>query len=176
MDPCAISCGNPMPKRTWDGSRDPDAHAEPVDTYTPFIPRLISMDSPSMNWKLKSALLGSLLVLWPLSLEYGISLRTRSIRWSLSAIIFSFLESRSEQDSSAATPMPTMPGTLVVPALRPSSCSPPCMNGGSLIPFLTKRNPMPLGPPNLCPLTLIMSMFISFTSMGMCPNAWTASV
>ena len=50
------------------------------------------------------------------------------------------------------------------------------MKGMSFTPFLTYRNPTPLGPPNLCPLALSRSTPSSFTSSGMCPKACTASV
>ena len=57
-DPCAISCGRPIASNTWDGSSDPDVHADPLDAQIPFISSLIRSDSPSTNWKLKLALFG----------------------------------------------------------------------------------------------------------------------
>ena len=55
-------------------------HADPLEPQIPFISNLIRSDSPSMNWKLKFALFGSLFVGCPFSLVYGISSKTRLIR------------------------------------------------------------------------------------------------
>ncbi len=47
--------------------------------------------------------------------------------------------------SSAAAPIPTIPGTFSVPALLPPSCIPPSISGFNLIPFLTYNPPTPFG-------------------------------
>lgn len=49
-----------MERRTWDGSDEPDAHAEPEETATPCISRAVSRDSASTNSKLRLSVLGSL--------------------------------------------------------------------------------------------------------------------
>ena len=77
---------------------------------------------------------------------------------------------------SAALPIPTIPGTFRVPALRFLSCAPPWMKERIFTPFLIYITPIPFGPLILWPLALSISMFISSTSIGICPNACTASV
>ena len=48
-----------MASRTWDGSREPEVHAEPLEPQMPvYRLDMISMDSPSINWKEKFALFG----------------------------------------------------------------------------------------------------------------------
>ncbi len=48
-----------MASSTWDGSRDPEVQAEPLEAQIPLLSSRIRSDSPSINWKLKLALLGS---------------------------------------------------------------------------------------------------------------------
>ena len=168
-DPWAVWCSRPMASSTWDGSRDPDAQAEPVDTHMPFMFMDMSIPSPSMKSKLKFALLGSLCVGCPFRREYGISVRTLCMRWSLSSDSCSALWAMSFSAISAATPNPTTPGTLVVPPRMPRSCSPPWISGSSLMPFLMYSMPTPFGPPSLCALALSRSMLSFSTSMGIWP-------
>ena len=124
-DPCAISCGRPIASNTWDGSSDPDVHADPLDAQIPFISSLIRSDSPSTNWKLKLALFGRRSVLCPFRRQYGISFRTLSIRQSLTSLSFAVLYSIFAAARFAAVPIPTIPGTFSVPARRFLSCAPP---------------------------------------------------
>lgn len=50
-DPCAISCDNPIARRTCDGSNDPDVHADPLEPQIPFASKFSNKDSPSINSK-----------------------------------------------------------------------------------------------------------------------------
>lgn len=52
--------GQSMAKSTWDGSRDPEVHAEPEEPQIPAMSNMIKRDSPSINWNEKLALLDSL--------------------------------------------------------------------------------------------------------------------
>jgi len=42
-----------MARSTWEGSKDPEVHAEPLEAHIPFISSIISRDSPSTKRKLK---------------------------------------------------------------------------------------------------------------------------
>ncbi len=59
-DPWANSWGSPIPKSTWDGSKDPDVQAEPDEPQMPSKSKFKRMPSPSMNSKMMLTLLGSL--------------------------------------------------------------------------------------------------------------------
>ena len=69
-----------MASRTWDGSKDPEVHAEPLEPQIPAMSNLISKDSPSINWNAKFTLFGRRLVQEPLTLVNGTSSVTRLIR------------------------------------------------------------------------------------------------
>jgi len=57
-----------MASNTWDGSVEPDEHADPEDTAIPCKSRAIRRDSDSTNSKLKFSVFGNLRVLCPLNL------------------------------------------------------------------------------------------------------------
>ena len=38
-----------MASRTWEGSREPEVQAEPLEPQIPFISSMIKRDSPSIN-------------------------------------------------------------------------------------------------------------------------------
>ena len=63
-EPWANSTARPMANRTWDGSREVEVQAEPVEQAIPNISKLKRMDSPSIYLIAKFALLGSLLAGW----------------------------------------------------------------------------------------------------------------
>ena len=51
-EPCAISCGRPIASSTWDGSREPDVQADPLEAQ---IPLLSSRDQKGLTfYKLKT--------------------------------------------------------------------------------------------------------------------------
>ena len=58
MVPCASTALNPIALRTWEGSDEPVAHAEPVDAQIPSRSRWSRIDSPSMEAKLTLDVLG----------------------------------------------------------------------------------------------------------------------
>ena len=96
--------------------------------------------------------------------------------WSLIAEIFLIFSDILVLAMLAALAIPIIPGTLWVPALLLLSCEPPWINEPILTLLLTYKKPIPLGPWNLCPLALNISIFISCTLIGICANACTASV
>ena len=63
--PWARSMGTPIAFSTWDGSSEDEVQADPLEAPIPSMSRLSRIDSPSMYSKTKLALLGSLLVGWP---------------------------------------------------------------------------------------------------------------
>ena len=52
-----------MDKSTWEGSKDPDVHADPLEPAMPTMSKLSNRASPSINLKQKFTLPGNLLVL-----------------------------------------------------------------------------------------------------------------
>ena len=48
-EPCAISCGSPIARRTCEGSSEPEVHADPLEPHIFFWSSIISNDSPSIN-------------------------------------------------------------------------------------------------------------------------------
>ncbi len=69
-----------MAKSTWEGSKEPEVHAEPLEPQIPCLSSQINMDSPSINRKQKLALPGSLFCRSPFKREWGISAKTLSMR------------------------------------------------------------------------------------------------
>ena len=51
IEPCAISESMPIALRTWEGSKDPDVQAEPVETAIPSKSNIKRIDSPSISSK-----------------------------------------------------------------------------------------------------------------------------
>ena len=165
-----------MARSTWDGSNDPEVHAEPLDAQIPLPSSRIRSDSPSTNRKLTFTLFGSLSVLCPFSRQYGISSRIRLIIWSRSPLSFSALASIVAAARRTAVPSPMIPGTFSVPARRFRSWAPPCTKERIFTPLRIYKKPIPFGPFSLCPLALSISIWHSSTWIGTWPNAWTASV
>ena len=75
-----------------------------------------------------------------------------------------------------AAAIPTIDAIFSVPALMWFSWLPPLAYGASGVPFRTYRKPIPLGPWNLWAEAESISTPRSFTSILICPTAWTASV
>ena len=71
---------SPMAVSTWDGSREPDEQAEPLDAHIPFWSNIISSVSPFIPKNDRLTLLGSLSILSPFSLLPSISLSTLSMK------------------------------------------------------------------------------------------------
>ena len=62
----------PIALRTWEGSKEPDVQAEPVETAIPSKSNIKRIDSPSISSK---EMLTMLLTFWcgcPLTITYGI--------------------------------------------------------------------------------------------------------
>src|SRR3990167_11310614 len=65
-EPWARSCGRPIASRTWEGSKELEVQAEPVEAARPSISRFKSIDSPSIYSKDIFTLLGNRDLEWPL--------------------------------------------------------------------------------------------------------------
>ena len=50
-DPLADLASRPMAVSTWEGSKEPEVQADPLEAQIPFISNRISKDSPSKNGK-----------------------------------------------------------------------------------------------------------------------------
>ena len=79
-EPCANSCGRPIANNTCEGSNVFELQADPVEQHMLYLFKCNTMDSPSINSKLKFILFGSLLSIGPFNLQYGISLDILSIQ------------------------------------------------------------------------------------------------
>jgi hypothetical protein len=58
MEPCAMVYGISMARRTWEGCREPDVHAEPEEAQIPNSSIIRRIPSPSINSKLMFIVLG----------------------------------------------------------------------------------------------------------------------
>ena len=58
MQPWAEVGVSPMARSTWEGSREPEEQADPVDAQIPSASRDSKMDSPSTNSKLMLLVFG----------------------------------------------------------------------------------------------------------------------
>ena len=128
-----------------------------------------------MPSKQKLTLPGSRLTGSPFKAQWGISLRP-AISLSRRAVTFLAFSSRFAQASSIAAARPIMPGIFSVPARLPRSWAPPSIRLVRGRPLRTYSAPTPLGPWNLWPERLNISIFCAFTSTAIWPMAWTASV
>ena len=72
IDPCARSAGIPVASNTCEGSKDPDAQAEPVEIAIPFKSRYNRIDSPSAPSKDTLSVLARQSFGWPLNRVSGI--------------------------------------------------------------------------------------------------------
>src|SRR5205807_2672135 len=71
---------------------------------------------------------------------------------------------------------PRTAGTSSVPDRTSRSCPPPCNTGTHSTSRPSNSTPAPIGPPNLCPVTVIASTPLDPKSTGIWPTACTASV
>src|SRR5262249_42246752 len=162
MAACARAEGTPIAVHTWEGSREAEVQAEPVETATSFMPTRSASPSTPENETLR--LPGSRVSVAP-----GRSFPSESIGGSdgpfsptpgSRAVSASWRRPRRRRsrrlssgnvstESSAARARPTIPGTFSVPEPMPRSWPPPGSIGSSRTRGCrarTKSAPTPLGP------------------------------
>ena len=173
----ARSAGTPRPSRTGEGSVEPLEQADPEETARVVNPASRRCEGTPAT--LKFRLPGSRRLGHPLSVTPS---RTVEIRRHSSSRRADSRAPSSTMPSAArrqASPKPAMAGTSSVPARRPPSCPPPNCRGrrttrGSR--RRTNRAPAPLGPWILWEDRVSRAMPMAWTSRGIRPAAWAASV
>ena len=125
-EPCAISCGRPIASSTWDGSREPDVQADPLEATDTVD---IQHDQKGLTfYKLETEVCIVRQTVGSVSVQSGIrnfrQVHGRSDDLSVRSLL-RYALSWSLLRCSAALPYPTIPGTFSVPARRLRSCAPP---------------------------------------------------
>ena len=121
MEPWAVPWSSPVASKTWEGSKEPEVQAEPLEAAMPSISRSSKMDSPSTYLNEKLTLLANLLVGCPLRTTSGILFLIPSMSLFLRPVSLSMRLSKFRAAISTAFPKPTIFWTPSVPALLPLS-------------------------------------------------------
>src|SRR6266511_5620222 len=138
----------PMASSTCEGSSEPDAHADPLETASPARSRARSMSSPLRSAKVQLAKLGS-----RSSPPVSVPPSSRSAERSASLCRLAAAARASCSRDTAVKAAASAPAvqTSSIPARRPHSCGPPYCRGWTRTPSRTYSKP-PRPAPSLWPL------------------------
>lgn len=109
--------GRPMARSTWEGSKEAEEQAEPLETQMPLASSFSKMDSPSMASKVNEAMDGRRFTGSPVRRVRG-NFKTSWISLSRSMEIRGISSSKTAHRSFKAAASPTAPATFSVPERR----------------------------------------------------------